>query len=41
MMIRRGGQPVDYRFLEVNPVFEELTGLRDAAGKTAREMVPA
>jgi PAS domain S-box-containing protein len=34
------GEPVDYRFLEVNPVFESLTGLKDAAGRTARELVP-
>lgn len=34
------GKPVDYRFLETNPSFEELTGLRDATGKTARELVP-
>lgn len=33
--------PVDYRFLEVNPVFERQTGLRDAVGRTARELVPA
>ncbi|MBC7880061.1 MAG: PAS domain S-box protein [Anaerolineae bacterium] len=32
--------PYDYRFLEVNPVFEEQTGLRQAIGKTARQLVP-
>ena len=32
--------PVDYRFIEVNPVFERQTGLRDAVGRTARELVP-
>jgi PAS domain S-box-containing protein len=32
--------PVDYRFLETNAAFEILTGLTDAAGKTARELVP-
>ncbi len=32
--------PVDYKFHEVNPVFEAQTGLKDAAGKTMREMVP-
>ncbi|MCY0993354.1 ATP-binding protein [Nannocystis sp. ILAH1] len=31
---------VDYRFLEVNPAFEKHTGLRDAAGKTMRELAP-
>ncbi len=34
------GRPVDYRFLEVNPLFEEMTGLRDATGRTAYELVP-
>lgn len=33
-------QPVDYRFLEANPVFEELTGLKNSLGKTALELVP-
>ncbi len=32
--------PVDYRFLETNPAFEEHTGLHDAVGKTVRELVP-
>jgi len=32
--------PKDYRFLEANPAFEEFTGLRQAVGRTAREMVP-
>jgi len=34
------GAPVDYRFLETNRNFEEMTGLVDAVGKTALEMVP-
>ena len=36
------GAPVDYRFLEANPAFERLTGLRAAAiiGKTVREVIP-
>jgi PAS domain S-box-containing protein len=32
--------PYDYRFLEVNSVFEEQTGLQQATGKTARQLVP-
>ncbi|WP_139136270.1 PAS domain S-box protein, partial [Haladaptatus sp. W1] len=32
--------PVDYRFLETNPVFEEQTGLVDAKGKLMRELEP-
>jgi PAS domain S-box-containing protein len=36
------GTPVDYRFLAVNPAFEELTGLRAAevVGRTVREVFP-
>ncbi|WP_416357724.1 PAS domain-containing protein [Aureimonas phyllosphaerae] len=34
------GQPVDYRFLSVNPAFERQSGLADAAGRTALELVP-
>src|SRR6187551_1288786 len=34
------GYPCDYRFLEVNPQFEAMTGLQDAAGRTALELVP-
>ncbi len=30
----------DYRFLEVNPAFEQQTGLRDAHGKWMRELAP-
>lgn len=33
--------PVDYRFLETNPAFEEHSGLREAVGRTARELVPS
>ncbi len=32
--------PQDYRFLEVNPIFEEQTGLHQAIGRTARQLVP-
>lgn len=34
--------PVDYRFLEVNPAFTKLTGLQSSAviGKTVREVLP-
>jgi PAS domain S-box-containing protein len=34
------GKAVDYRFLEVNPSFESLTGIKDAPGKTIRQIVP-
>lgn len=34
-------RPVDYIFLEVNPAFEQQTGLHDAIGKRVSELVPA
>ena len=36
------GRPRDYRFLEVNPAFEQLTGLKaaDIIGKTVLEILP-
>jgi len=36
------GEPVDYRFLEVNPAFEKLTGLKakDILGRTCLEVLP-
>ncbi|HMQ32716.1 MAG TPA: GAF domain-containing protein [Chloroflexaceae bacterium] len=39
-LIFEGDAPVDYRFIEINPTFEHQTGLRDAEGRTARELVP-
>jgi PAS domain S-box-containing protein len=35
-----GDGPVDYRFVEANPSFAEQTGLANAVGRTARELVP-
>jgi PAS domain S-box-containing protein len=32
--------PIDYRFLMVNPAFERQTGIPDAAGRRMREIVP-
>jgi PAS domain S-box-containing protein len=40
MLFDENEKPIDYRFLEVNPAFEKQTGLVQAAGKTARELVP-
>jgi PAS domain S-box-containing protein len=40
MIFDRVGEPVDYRFLEVNPAFERHTGLHGAAGKRMRELEP-
>jgi PAS domain S-box-containing protein len=35
------GEPHDFRFLEVNPAFERLTGIVPAVGRTIREIAPA
>jgi PAS domain S-box-containing protein len=32
--------PVDYRFIEANPAFATQTGLANAVGRTARELLP-
>jgi PAS domain S-box-containing protein len=40
LLFNEQGQPYDYRFLEVNSAFEQMTGLEQAAGKTMRELVP-
>jgi PAS domain S-box-containing protein len=40
MLFDENGEPSDYRFLEVNSVFEQMTGLQEATGKTARELIP-
>ncbi len=35
-------KPIDYRFLDINPAFEKLTGLKkvDIIGKTVKEIMP-
>jgi len=40
VMFDEQDRPVDYRFLQTNPAFEIQTGLVNAIGRTAREMVP-
>jgi len=40
MMFDERDKPVDYRFLEVNPTFEQQSGLLNAVGKTMRELRP-
>jgi len=40
MIYDESGEPVDWRFLEVNPAFEKQTGLQDVVGRTALELVP-
>ncbi len=40
MIFEQQGKAVDYRFLEVNPTFQQQTGLDQPIGKTIRELVP-
>ncbi len=42
IIVDEQGAPVDYRFLEINAAFEDLTGLKrdDIVGKTVREAIP-
>ena len=40
MLYDADDRPIDYRFLETNPAFAEQTGLVDARGHTARELLP-
>ncbi len=40
MLFDENNKPFDYRFLEVNPSFEQQTGLRSAVGKRMREIAP-
>ncbi len=40
MLFDEDNDPMDYRFLEINPTFEKQTGLHNAIGKTVRELVP-
>ncbi|WP_052519683.1 hybrid sensor histidine kinase/response regulator [Archangium violaceum] len=40
MIFDEHDQPIDYRFLETNAAFALQTGLENAVGRTARELVP-
>ena len=42
IILDENGEPYDYRFLDVNPAFERLTGLKreDVIGKTHNEALP-
>jgi PAS domain S-box-containing protein len=40
MIFDQDHNPIDYRFLEVNPVFERQTGIKDARGRRMREIAP-
>ncbi len=42
VMVDDNNKPVDYRYIEVNPAFEKLTGMKkeDLIGKTVTEAIP-
>jgi PAS domain S-box-containing protein len=40
MIFDASGNPVDYRFLEINPAFETQTGLHNAQGRLMRDLAP-
>lgn len=40
MIFDEQGSAVDWRYLEVNPAFEQQNGLREATGKRMRELAP-
>jgi PAS domain S-box-containing protein len=43
MLFDAGGNPADYRFLEINPAFERLTGIpaeQALSGRTIKEFIP-
>ncbi|MEG4505895.1 PAS domain-containing protein [Microcoleus sp. F6_B4] len=40
MLFDANDKPIDYRFLEVNPAFVKQSGLEQAVGKTARQLLP-
>lgn len=40
MILDADGNAIDYRFLDINEHFEKFTGLADAKGRTALELVP-
>jgi PAS domain S-box-containing protein len=42
MIYDADNQPVDFRYLEMNPAFEKLTGLfiSDVIGRTVKEVLP-
>jgi PAS domain-containing protein len=41
MIFDKKKKPIDYRYLETNPVFETQTGLQNVVGKTMHELAPA
>jgi len=40
IILDKSGTPCNYRFIEVNKAFEEMTGLSDVEGKMVKEVIP-
>src|SRR5260370_8448702 len=40
VLFNENNEPVDYRFLDVNPAFEKQTGIQNARGRRMREIAP-
>ncbi len=40
MIFNKQDKPLDYRFLQISPSFEKQTGMKNAQGKTMRELAP-
>jgi len=40
VLFNKDNDPIDYRFLKINSVFEEQTGIENPLGRTMREMTP-
>jgi|CZKH01.1.fsa_nt_gi PAS domain S-box-containing protein len=40
VLFNENNEPVDYRFLEVNPAFERQTGIQNGRGRRMREIAP-
>jgi signal transduction histidine kinase len=40
VLFNKKGDPIDYRFLETNKIFEQQTGLKDVIGKRMKKLAP-
>jgi PAS domain S-box-containing protein len=42
IIVNKDNEPIDYKFLEANPAFEKITGLKvnEIIGKTVKELLP-
>lgn len=40
MLFDKSGNPIDFRYIKVNENFEKLTGLKEAEGRKATELIP-